>query len=119
MPRHPREWIAVLWPAFVAACLLEIVVFAAFDPHDFTLFGWQVAAEDRDAVYSVAFFAFWAICAATGVVTWSLSRTSEEINRFQRPVPVTVPLPGNPPNPDYRGPTPPPSSPPTRPPGAA
>ncbi|MFM1992078.1 MAG: hypothetical protein RJA99_5035 [Pseudomonadota bacterium] len=112
MPRTPREWIAVLWPAFVAACLLEIVVFAAFDPHDFTLFGWQVDADNRDAVYSVAFFAFWAICAAAGVVTWSLSRPSEEINRLQRPVPLDAPRRGHPPAPGYRGPNPPPGSPP-------
>ena len=111
MPRNPREWIAVLWPAFVAACLLEIVVFAAFDPHDVTLFGIELDAAG-DAVYSVAFFAFWAICAATGVVTWSLSRSSDEINRWQRPVPVTLALPDNPPNPDYPGPNPPPSVPP-------
>ena len=107
MPRSVREWITVLWPAFVAACLLEIVVFAAFDPHDFTLFGLQVDAEDRDAVYSVAFFAFWAICAATGIVTWSLSRTSDEINRPRPPGPLSVPMPGTP-----RGPNPPPSAPP-------
>ncbi|MEI7443571.1 MAG: hypothetical protein WCK28_01675 [Burkholderiales bacterium] len=80
MPRTSREWIAVLWPAFVAACMLETVVFAAFDPHDFTVFGWQVDAEDRNAVYSVAFFTFWAISAATGVVTWALSRPSDEVN---------------------------------------
>jgi hypothetical protein len=112
VPRNSREWIAVLWPAFVAACVLEIVVFAAFDPHDLNAFGISIEA-DRDAVYSIAFFAFWAITAATGVVTWSLSRSADEINRWQRRVPVTLPLPGNPPNPDYRGPNPPPSVPPS------
>jgi H+/Cl- antiporter ClcA len=112
VPRNPREWIAVLWPAFVSACLLEMVVFAAFDPHDFNLFGWQIDAEQRDAVYPLAFFAFWAIGTGTGMVTWALSRSSEEINRWQRRVPLTLPLPGAPPNPDYRGPNPPPSVPP-------
>jgi hypothetical protein len=113
MPRNPREWITVLWPAFVSACMLEIVVFAAFDPHQLDLFGWTPEL-DADAVYSLAFFAFWAITSATGVVTWSLSRTSEEINRWQRRVPLTVPLPGNPPNPDYHGPDPPETVPPPR-----
>ena len=108
MPRNAREWIAVLWPAFVSACLLEMVVFAAFDPHDVSLLGWQIDAAQRDAVYSLAFFAFWAIATATGMVTWSLSRSSEEINRWQRP----VPLPGNAPDPDSRGPNPPPKVPP-------
>jgi hypothetical protein len=114
MPRNAREWIAVLWPAFVAACLLEIVVFAGFDPHDFNLLGLTVDVE-REGVYSIAFFAFWAITTATGMVTWSLSRSSEEINRWRRRVPVTVPLPGNPPNPEYEGPLPPPTAPPAPP----
>lgn len=111
MPRNAREWIAVLWPAFVAACVLEIVVFACFDPHDLHAFGGSIDLE-RDAVYSLAFFAFWAVTGLTGLVTWSLSRSSEEINRWQRHAPVTLPLPGSPPNPDYRGPRPPPSVPP-------
>jgi hypothetical protein len=111
MPRNSREWIAVLWPAFVSACMLEVVVFAGFDPHDFNLLGLQFEAGD-DAVYSIAFFAFWGICTAMGVVVWSLSRSADEINRWTRHAPVTLPLPGNPPNPDYRGPSPPPSVPP-------
>lgn len=111
MPRNAREWITVLWPAFVAACLLEIVVFAGFDPHDMNLFGLDLDVG-AESVYSIAFFAFWAITTATGLVTWSLSRSSEEINRWQRRVPLTLPLPGNPPNPEYRGPLPPPSAPP-------
>jgi hypothetical protein len=111
MPRNAREWIAVLWPAFVSASMLEVVVFAGFDPRDFNLLGMQFEAGD-DAIYSIAFFAFWVICTVMGVVTWSLSRSSEEINRWKRHAPVTAPLPGNPPNPDYRGPSPPPSVPP-------
>jgi hypothetical protein len=113
MPLNAREWIAVLWPAFIAACMLEIVVFAAFDPQEIGVFGWNLDLEP-ESVYSVAFFAFWAITSATGVVTWSLSRTSEQINRWQREVPVTAPLPGNPKNDDYLGPDPPESIPPPR-----
>lgn len=85
MPRSAREWIAVLWPAFVSACLLEMIVFAAFDPHDFNLFGWQIDIGQRDTVYSLAFFVFWAIGGAAGLVTWSLSRSSDEINHGTRP----------------------------------
>jgi len=109
MPRNAIEWISILWPAFVAACLLEIVVFAGFDPQDVNLLGIDASAE---AVYSIAFFAFWAITSAAGVVTWSLSRSSHEINRWQRRMPLTLPLPGHPPNPDDRGPQAPPSAPP-------
>lgn len=111
MPRNAREWITVLWPAFVAACLLEVVVFAGFDPHEVLLFGRETDLSP-ESVYSIAFFAFWAITSAAGLVTWSLSRTPEDINRWQRRAPLTSPLPGDPPNSAYRGPVPPPSAPP-------
>lgn len=49
---------AVAWPAFLAACLLEAVVFAVVDPLDLSWgdgpLGWS-----RQAVYTVAFFVFW------------------------------------------------------------
>lgn len=49
---------AVAWPAFLAACLLEAVVFAVVDPLDLSWgdgpLGWS-----RQAVYTVAFFIFW------------------------------------------------------------
>jgi hypothetical protein len=83
VPRTAREWIAVLWPAFVAACLLEIAVFAAFDPHELALFG-RVFELGREAVYSIAFFVFWAIATAAGLVTWTLAQPAEAINRTRR-----------------------------------
>ncbi len=50
---------AVAWPAFLAACLLEAVVFAVVDPLELSWgdgpLGWS-----RQAVYTVAFFIFWA-----------------------------------------------------------
>jgi hypothetical protein len=90
MPTTLRDWILVLWPAFFAACLLEILVFAAFDPRDADLFGWGLALEPI-SIYSLAFLAFWAITAATGVVTWSLTRSAptggdgEGTNRLAQP----------------------------------
>ena len=65
MPSTARDVIAVLWPAFMAACLIEIVVFAAFDPHDLR------AAGDSDldpfTVYSLGFFAFWLVASLAGL----------------------------------------------------
>ena len=55
-PAARRRWGAIAWPAFVAACVLEIIVFAAFDPADFHAFGaesWQ-----RESVLSIAFLAW-------------------------------------------------------------
>ena len=72
MPTSARDRIAVLWPAFLAACLLEIVVFASFDPHDVRTFGGQDL--EAQSVYSIAFFAFWLIASLTSLTTWMLSR---------------------------------------------
>jgi hypothetical protein len=71
-PAGRRRWGAIAWPAFVAACALEIIVFAAFDPADFHAFGaesWQ-----RESVLSIAFLAFWCVTTAAGYVTWHLAR---------------------------------------------
>lgn len=73
MPRSIREWIIVLWPAFMAACVLETLVFSGFDPHDIHFFGLSVDA-DRDTVYSIAFFAFWAVTTLAGLLTWMLAQ---------------------------------------------
>ncbi len=74
MPTTAKERIAVLWPAFMAACLLEIIVFAAFDPHDFRTVG--DADLDPQSVYSVAFFAFWLVASLASLATWKLTRRS-------------------------------------------
>jgi len=79
----------VLWPAFVAACLIEMLVFASFDPHDMNLLGFRVEAE-RDAVYSIAFFAFWFVSSLVGLAVWSLTRSS----------PIS-PVPGSTPRADH------------------
>ena len=78
MPRSVREWIVVLWPAFMAACVLEILVFAGFDPHDIHLFGLTFESG-RETVYSVAFLAFWAVSTVSGVITWILAQPAAPI----------------------------------------
>jgi hypothetical protein len=80
MPRSVREWIIVLWPAFMAACMLEILVFAGFDPHDIHLFGLTFES-DRETIYSVAFLAFWAVTTVSGVITWILAQPAAPIDQ--------------------------------------
>ena len=72
MPKTAKEMLAVLWPAFLAACLVEIVVFASFDPHDIRAIG--DADVDPYSIYSIAFFAFWLIASLAGLATWKLTR---------------------------------------------
>lgn len=62
-----RRWLAVLWPAFLAAAVLELVVFAWVDPEAMTALDGALGLS-RTAVYSLAFFVFWAISAAAAAM---------------------------------------------------
>jgi hypothetical protein len=70
-------WIA--WPAFLAACALELVVFAMVDPHDLQWFG-QPLALSRQGVYTLSFFVFWAISAVSNSLTALLGKPPAEVN---------------------------------------
>ena len=64
-----RRLAAVVWPAFLTAAVLEMLVFAMVDPRDLHwLRGAAVVADDR-AVYTIAFFVFWAVAAFGGALT--------------------------------------------------
>ena len=47
----------VVWPAFLAACILELVVFAMVDPQDLH-WGGRTVPLSRQGVYTVSFFVF-------------------------------------------------------------
>lgn len=69
-----RTLMVVAWPAFLAACLLEVMVFAVVDPLDLR-WGGQSLGWSRADVYTVAFFVFWA-AAAAGCALSSFLRTA-------------------------------------------
>lgn len=56
----------ILWPAFIIAGVLEMVVFAWVDPHSLVLGGWQV---DAQAIYTIAFFVFWGFIASSALLS--------------------------------------------------
>jgi hypothetical protein len=70
----------VLWPSFLVACAAELVFFSLFDPSDLHLFG-QPVEVDRMLVYTLGFFAFWAIGAISSALTVFLARSPFEVNR--------------------------------------
>jgi hypothetical protein len=70
-------WVA--WPAFLAACLLELAVFAVVDPLDLQWAG-HTLAWSRQAIYTAAFFVFWAVTAAACLLTTILRMTPAEVN---------------------------------------
>ena len=71
---------AILWPAFLMAGVLEILVFAVVDPSDLHWFGGAPMALPRTAIYTLTFLIFWAVIAAAGALTTLLTASAEEIN---------------------------------------
>lgn len=64
-----RAWLAVV-PSFLAACLLEVLVFAIIDPSQ-THWPGQHGQPSAQTVYTLGFFVFWAVTAACSVlVLW-------------------------------------------------
>jgi hypothetical protein len=74
-----KRWMLVVWPAFLAACAMEMLVFALFDPHDLRWFGSNLGLSN-EAVYTLAFFAIWAITGASSWLTVVLSLSATELN---------------------------------------
>lgn len=82
VPESPavRRWILTLWPSFLVAGVAELVFFTVVDPQELYLFGEPVHFSAL-ATYSIGFFLFWAVCAATSVLTCYFQRTARQINR--------------------------------------
>ena len=77
--RRIRYWVLVIWPAFIAACLLQALVFAMVDPAELHWPGHLLQAS-RQGVYTLAFFSFWLITiACSSLVLW-LARPEQEVN---------------------------------------
>ncbi len=64
-----RTAMCIAWPAFLAACALELLVFGMVDPQELSGLGGD-AGPSRLAVYTLAFLVFWlvsAIAVAMGI----------------------------------------------------
>jgi hypothetical protein len=64
----------VVWPAFLAACVLEAAVFALVDPHELSWAGGPLGWS-RQAVYTAAFFLFWIVSVGSSLLALVLART--------------------------------------------
>jgi fructose-specific phosphotransferase system IIC component len=64
-----KHIIWVLWPAFIAAGVAEIVFFTVIDPQQLYLFGRAVQLP-AIATYSIGFLMFWLICAGSSLMTF-------------------------------------------------
>ena len=71
----------IVWPACLAACVLELLIFALVDPQDLHWAG-QALPLSIQGLYSAAFFVFWAIGMVSGGLTVLLGAASAEVNAY-------------------------------------
>ena len=84
----------ILWPSFIVGGVAEGIFFTLFDPIDLHLFGDPLALS-RTAVYTIGFFGFWALAAASSALTCLLQRPAADINNLRSLEPPARP-PGRP-----------------------
>ena len=70
----------IVWPSFLMAGVLEMLVFAMVDPQDLHWFG-QAVQLSRQGIYTVAFFAFWLVTLLSSALTALLAMPSLEVNQ--------------------------------------
>ena len=89
-----KHVIWVLWPAFIAAGIAEIIFFTVIDPQQLFLFGKPVELPAM-ATYSIGFLMFWLICAGSSLMSWfmlpqaikkALQREVDEHDDLARPI---------------------------------
>lgn len=80
----PQRLMWIIWPAFLVAGILEMLVFALVDPHDLNWFG-QPLEWSRQAIYTVSYFVFWGITMVSSALTTLLSMSPFEVNRCPLP----------------------------------
>lgn len=74
-----QKLIQVLWPSFLVAGVAEMLFFTVIDPQELYLLGEPVNFSPI-ATYSIGFFGFWLICAASSLATLFFQRGAKEIN---------------------------------------
>ena len=77
-----RQALRILWPAFLAAGVLEMLVFAVVDPTELRWFGGPLIGWPPLAIYSVTLFIYWVFIAFAGALTALLSLNEDEVNKM-------------------------------------
>lgn len=78
-----KQTMSILWPSFLVGGIAEGIFFTLFDPMDLHLFGNPIELS-RTAIYTVGFFLFWMIAAASSALTCFMLRSADEVNRPPR-----------------------------------
>lgn len=77
-----RRGMAIGWSSFLAACVLEFLVFACLDPGEMHWFG-EPLAWSRQTIYAVSFFGFWAVTLLSSALAVLLTMGGGELNAAQ------------------------------------
>jgi len=64
-----KHSIWILWPAFIAAGVAEVVFFTVIDPKQLFLLGQPIELAAL-TTYSVGFFLFWVLCIGSSLMTY-------------------------------------------------
>ncbi len=72
--------LTILWPAFLMAGVLEMLVFVVVDPGDLHWFGGEALNWSTQAVYTVTFLIFWGVISIAGALTALLHTSADDIN---------------------------------------
>lgn len=75
-----QRWMAILWSSFLMAGIAEGVFFSLINPQELYLLG-QVVDYPPIMTYSVGFFAFWGLCAASSWLTCYVVCSSGKTNQ--------------------------------------
>lgn len=75
-----KSFAFVFWPSFMVAAAAEVAFFTLIAPQELYLFGEPVRFSML-ATYTIGFFGFWAVCAASSSLTCFLQRSSSDVNR--------------------------------------
>lgn len=72
-----RAWMCIVWPAFLVAAVLELLVFAVVDPGELQGIGQRAGMAGLSAlgVYTLSFFVFWLAATASSTLTVWLAST--------------------------------------------
>lgn len=76
-----RKWMAILWSSFLMAGIAEGVFFALINPQELYLLG-EVVDYPPLVTYSIGFFAFWILCAASSWLTCFMGRSADDVNHW-------------------------------------
>jgi hypothetical protein len=74
----------IVWPAFLTAAVLEMIVFAFIDPSELH-WGHAELGLSRSMVYTVSFFVFWVVTIVSSSLTTLLAQSPFEVNRCPLP----------------------------------